>query len=84
MSQQHPSAEEADPRKQLRTLILLAIPIGLVGAVLASIYSGVEHAVHVLLWEAIPEALGSTEAPGWLVVVILLVGAYFEEQRKEQ
>ena len=76
MSEHRPSAEEVDPRKQLRTLILLAIPIGLVGAVLASIYSGAEHAVHVLLWEGIPEALGSSEAPGWLVVVILLVGAY--------
>ncbi len=76
MSDHRQDEEVVDPGKQLRTLIILAIPIGLVGAVLASIYTSVEHVIHVFLWKSIPDALGTSEIPGWLVIAILLVGAY--------
>jgi H+/Cl- antiporter ClcA len=60
---------------QLVVLSLVAIAVGLLAGVGASAFVAVEHQLQGLLWEDLPEAMGHEQAPAWLVVVLLVVGA---------
>jgi H+/Cl- antiporter ClcA len=59
----------------LVVLSLIAIAVGLLAGVGASAFVAVEHTLQGLLWEDLPEALGHEQAPAWLVVALLVVGA---------
>lgn len=68
------SQSQADTRAVGR-LLGYAVLVGIVVALLATAFSIVVHELEHVLWETLPQALGHSEAPGWLVVVLLLTGA---------
>ncbi len=49
--------------------------IGLIAAGGASLFIWTQHHLTHLLWHTLPEALGFDDAPWWLVIALLLVGA---------
>lgn len=65
---------QADQRAVGR-LLLFAVLIGIAGAALATAFSITVHAAEHVLWDLLPQRLGQEQAPGWLVVVLLLTGA---------
>lgn len=69
------SATGPDPRRQLVRLVVLALVVGLAAAAGAAVFTAVEHEIQHFLWHSLPEALGDDQPPGWLVVVLLVVGA---------
>ena len=80
MAQETPTAAADAPdsvqvSRQLLALSAVAIMVGLIAGGAASLFVAVEHHLQAWLWEDLPELLGNEQAPAWLVVSLLLVGA---------
>ncbi len=66
----------AAPRaRQVAVLCAIAIAVGLVAGLGASIFVKVEHTLQHFLWTDLPDLLGYAAAPWWLVIVLLVTGA---------
>lgn len=83
MSAQHPGEAHAPAAvaapgatvRQIAFLAALGLAVGLLAGFGASIFIKVEHALTHLLWTDIPEALGQEQAPWWLTITLLVIGA---------
>ena len=62
------------PAGQMVRTLGLAVVLGVVGAVAASIFLGVLSGAQDLIWTKLPEKLGLTGAPLWYVLGWVLVG----------
>ena len=74
----HPMADEpqaAPIARQIIVLSAIAVAVGLLAGLGATIFVTVEHQLQILLWQDLPEALGEAQAPYWLVIVLLVTGA---------
>jgi H+/Cl- antiporter ClcA len=69
-----PSAGPAGGRRYLR-LVLLGALIGIPAALLAAGFLALVHELEHLLWEDLPDALGHSSAPLYLVIALPAVGA---------
>lgn len=61
--------------RQIIVLSLIAVAVGLLAGAAATVFVAAEHHLQNLLWEDLPAALGSEQAPVWLVLVLLVTGA---------
>jgi H+/Cl- antiporter ClcA len=73
-------AHEADPPRQVRAwrylrLILIGALIGVPAALVGATFLALVHLVEDLLWTDLPEALGESSPPWYLVVGLPVVGA---------
>ena len=62
------------PEGQVLRTLALAVILGIVGAVAASVFLGVLTAAQDLIWTTLPNKLGLTSAPLWYVLGWVLVG----------
>ena len=69
-----PAAEMPAP-KDLARLLLIAVVVGIVAAIGATVFLAVVHELQHLVFSSLPEALGIGGAPWWWVGILLLVGA---------
>ncbi len=60
---------------QVAALCVLALVVGMVAGLGASVFVRVEHDLQHLLWVSLPDALGQPSAPWWLVLALLVTGA---------
>jgi H+/Cl- antiporter ClcA len=65
----------AVPTRDLARLALLGALVGLPAGVVAFAFVGAVHALQHLLWDTLPEALGASEPPWYLVLLLPVVGA---------
>lgn len=61
--------------KHMAVLIVVAVVVGLIAGLGASLFLKVEHELTSLLWRELPEALGMAQPAPWLVIALLLTGA---------
>jgi H+/Cl- antiporter ClcA len=61
--------------RQIVALSSIAIFVGLLAGAGASAFVAVEHHLQNLVWQTLPESMGLDQAPAWLVVGLLVVGA---------
>ncbi len=61
--------------RQIIVLSVIAVAVGLLAGIGASLFVTVEHSLQSLLWQDLPEALGHDQAPVWLVLGLLVAGA---------
>lgn len=69
------SAPVAPVPRKIAALTLMAIAVGLLAGVSASLFVFVEHRIQHWLWHSVPTALGHEHAPAWLVIALLVAGA---------
>jgi H+/Cl- antiporter ClcA len=65
----------AVPTRDLARLALLGALVGVPAGVVAFAFVGAVHALQHLLWDVLPEALGASEPPWYLVLALPVVGA---------
>jgi chloride channel protein, CIC family len=53
----------------------VAVVVGLLAGLLAAAFIGVQHGLSHWLWHGLPEMLGESQAPWWLVIALPLIGA---------
>ncbi len=71
-------AAGAVPRPTARQVALLcglAVVVGLIAGLGAAAFVALEHNLQRWLWTDLPEAMGRTSAPWWLVLGLLVTGA---------
>lgn len=68
------TAEAMDPRTLVRMLVL-AIVVGVLGALGGSVFLYLVDEGQRVLFEHVPDALGWSSAPWWYAAILLLVGA---------
>src|SRR5437867_13400268 len=66
--------EQPTPREYLQTIVLAAV-VGIPAALVAALFVGAVHYFEHWLWVDLPDALGETSAPWYLVIGLPLVGA---------
>ncbi|MGB8020196.1 MAG: chloride channel protein [Candidatus Nanopelagicales bacterium] len=73
---QGPAAVPVAPSPgKLTALTLMAVAVGLVAGMGASLFVKVEHMLQHWLWHSLPMRLGQEHAPNWLVIALLVAGA---------
>jgi H+/Cl- antiporter ClcA len=60
---------------QIAALASFGVVVGLLAGLAASLFIRVQAELTTLLWTDLPDALGYSTAPAWLVVAILVTGA---------
>ncbi|CAB4870664.1 unannotated protein [freshwater metagenome] len=70
---EHRSSSTAARASSPKSLVLAA-GLGVVGAIVASVFLGFISHAQTLIWHDLPGVLGLDQAPGWLVVLAPLVG----------
>ena len=60
---------------QIAALASFGVVVGLLAGLAASLFIRVQAELTTLLWTNLPDALGYSAAPAWLVVAILVTGA---------
>lgn len=65
----------AAARPRIGPLLVMAAVVGIVASLLAVLFVTVEHELQAALWTHLPEALGLSATPAWLVFALLIVGA---------
>jgi H+/Cl- antiporter ClcA len=70
-----PSGQPPHPEALGRQALVLAIVLGIVASLAASIYLGAVTAVQDWLWKDLPGTFGWTSLPWWWVLLLMLVGA---------
>ncbi len=70
-----PSERTSQVARQIVALSLIAVLVGLLAGAGASAFIAVEHGLQEVLWHELPEALGHDQAPAWLAVALLVIGA---------
>ena len=68
------TAQQPTPREYLHT-VLLAAAVGIPAALVAAIFLGAVHDLEHWLWVDLPDALGESSPPWYLVVGLPLAGA---------
>lgn len=83
MTQDAPGTTQADAgtgtavaARQIVALVAVAVVIGLFAGVGASLFLTAEHELQHWLWHSLPEALGQEKPAWWLVIGLLVTGAF--------
>jgi H+/Cl- antiporter ClcA len=70
-----PGAATTPDAKTVARLVALGFVVGIPAAFVAWLFLAAVHGVESLLWDEIPDALGTDEPPAYLVVILPVAGA---------
>lgn len=69
------TTQESPDARTMSKAVALAVVLGILGAISASVFLAVEGALYHFFWVYLPGLFGATTAPWWWVPIMLLVGA---------